>query len=233
MKIAKAIYSDLGFNTIREWLAKQSQSEKNNNDFLHLSPISNQIELTQSHQFTEELLGGLHREEVLPIFHMTNTESWMEQLGISGSQLDGNNFKALLDLLIQSREIKVAMTTENYPLWSDQIDELINFPKGEKQIYSVYDDAFEVRHDASTELRKIYSEIEKIRGQVQSRLKSLFTQAQSSGWLQDDHIAWRNGRSVLPMKASQKRKIKGIVQSHSATGQTVFIEPLEIIELNN
>ena len=125
------------------------------------------------------------------------------------------------------------MTTENYPHWSNQIDGLISLPKGEKQIYSVYDDAFEVRHDASSDLREIYREIEKMRGQVQSRLNSLFTQAQSSGWLQDDHIAWRNGRSVLPMKSSHKRKIKGIVQGQSATGQTVFIEPLEIIELNN
>ena len=56
---------------------------------------------------------------------------------------------------------------------------------------------------------------------------------QKEDWLQDDHIAMRNSRNVLPMKASQKRKIKGIVQSQSATGQTVFIEPIEIIELNN
>jgi len=233
MKIAEAIYTDLGFTTIRKWLAEQSQSEKNSNNFLHLSPLSNQAELTQSHQFTEELLGGLHREEILPIRHISNTESWMDQLGISGSQLDGDDFKILLNLLIQSREIKVALTTEYYPHWSTQIDGLINFPQGEKQIYSIYDDAFEIRHDASPELKQIYGELDKTREQVQSRLNSLFTQAQSSGWLQDDHIAWRNGRSVLPMKASQKRKIKGIVQSQSATGQTVFIEPLEIIELNN
>jgi len=233
MKIADAIYTELGFTTIRKWLAEHSQSEKNSDNFLHLSPTSNQIELIESHQFTEELLGGLHREEVLPIRHIPNTESWMDQLSIAGSQLDCEDFKSMFNLLVQSREIKVAMTTEYYPHWDSQLDGLINFPQGEKEIYSVYDDAFEIRHDASPELRKIYSEIDKTRGQVQSRLNSLFTQAQSSGWLQDDHIAWRNGRSVLPMKASQKRKIKGIVQSQSATGQTVFIEPLEIIELNN
>jgi len=233
MKIADAIYTELGFTTIRKWLAEHSQSEKNSDNFLHLSPTTNQIELIESHQFTEELLGGLHREEVLPIRHIPNTESWMDQLGIAGSQLDGEDFKALLNLLVQSREIKVTMTTEYYPHWASQLDELINFPQGEKQIYSVYDDTYEIRHDASPELRKIYTDIDKTRGQVHSRLNSLFTQAQSSGWLQDNHIAWRNGRSVLPMKASQKRKIKGIVQSQSATGQTVFIEPLEIIELNN
>ena len=233
MKITDAIYTDLGFTTIRKWLATEAFSEQNKDDFLHLSPTSNRTELLESHQFTEEILGGLHREEVLPIRHIPNTESWMDQLGIAGSQLDGENFKALLNLLVQSREIKVAMTTEYYPHWATQLDGLISFPQGEKQIYSVYDDAFEIRHDASAELRQIYSDIDKTRGQVQSRLHSLFTQAQSSGWLQDDHIAWRNGRSVLPMKASQKRKIKGIVQSQSATGQTVFIEPLEIIELNN
>ena len=233
MKITDAIYTDLGFTTIRKWLGTEAFSEQNKDDFLHLSPTSNRTELLESHQFTEEILGGLHREEVLPIRHIPNTESWMDQLGIAGSQLDGENFKALLNLLVQSREIKVAMTTEYYPHWATQLDGLISFPQGEKQIYSVYDDAFEIRHDASAELRQIYSDIDKTRGQVQSRLHSLFTQAQSSGWLQDDHIAWRNGRSVLPMKASQKRKIKGIVQSQSATGQTVFIEPLEIIELNN
>ena len=233
MKITDAIYTDLGFTTIREWLVAKACAEQNKDDFLHLSPTSNQTELLQSHQFTEELLGGLLREEVLPFRNIPITELWMDQLGIAGSQLDGENFKALLNLLVQSREVKVAMTTEYYPQWATQLDGLINFSQGEKQIFSVFDDAFQIRHDASPELRQIYSDIDKIRGQVQSRLNLLFTHAQSSGWLQDDHIAWRNGRSVLPMKASQKRKIKGIIQSQSATGQTVFIEPLEIIELNN
>ena len=233
MNITNVIYTDLGFTTIRKWLIAEACAEQNKYHFLHLSPTSNRTELVESHQFTEDLLAGLHRDEILPIRSISNAESWMNQLEISGSQLDGDNFKALLNLLVQSREIKVAMSTEYYPHWASQLDGLIDFPSGEKQILSVYDDAFEIRHDASPELRQIYSDIDKTRGQVQSRLNSLFTQAQSMGWLQDDHIAWRNGRSVLPMKASQKRKIKGIVQSQSATGQTIFIEPLEIIELNN
>ena len=233
MNITNAIYTDLGFTTIRKWLIAEACAEQNKYHFLHLSPTSNRTELVESHQFTEDLLAGLHRDEILPIRSISNAESWMNQLEISGSQLDGDNFKALLNLLVQSREIKVAMSTEYYPHWASQLDGLIDFPSGEKQILSVYDDAFEIRHDASPELRQIYTDIDKTRGQVQSRLNSLFTQAQSMGWLQDDHIAWRNGRSVLPMKASQKRKIKGIVQSQSATGQTIFIEPLEIIELNN
>ena len=97
MKITDAIYTELGFTTIRKWLATEAFSEQNKDDFLHLSPTSNRTELLELHQFTEEILGGLHREEVLPIRHIPNTESWMDQLGIAGSQLDGENFKAVLN----------------------------------------------------------------------------------------------------------------------------------------
>lgn len=233
MEIADAIYTDLGFTTIRKWLARESQSEKNRNDFLNFSPSLEKSELIQSHRFTEELLGGIRREDILPIRPIFNTQSWMDKLGIAGSELEKNDFKELLNLLVQSREIKKILANQNYPHWSTQIDELINLPQGEHQISSIYDDAFKIRHNASAQLEEIYAEIDRTREKIQSRLNALFTQAKSSGWLQDEHIALRNGRSVLPFKASQKRKIKGIIQGQSATGQTIFIEPLEIIELNN
>ena len=100
MEIADAIYTDLGFTTIRKWLARESQSEKNRNDFLNLSPSSEQSELIQSHRFTEELLGGIRREDILPIRPIFNTQSWMDKLGIAGTELEKNDFKELLLSLI-------------------------------------------------------------------------------------------------------------------------------------
>ncbi len=64
-------------------------------------------------------------------------------------------------------------------------------------------------------------------------MQKVFLRAKQENWLGGDQIVFRNGRSVLPLKISQKRKVKGIIQDQSSTGQTAYVEPLEIIELNN
>ena len=70
-------------------------------------------------------------------------------------------------------------------------------------------------------------------GSIKDTMQKVFLRAKQEGWLGGDQIVFRNGRSVLPLKISQKRKVKGIIQDQSSTGQTAYVEPLEIVELNN
>ncbi len=69
---------------------------------------------------------------------------------------------------------------------------------------------------------------------VSKRLNAILKQAQSDGIVDaDTSVSVRNGRGVIPVSSYDKRKIKGLIHDQSASGKTVFIEPEEIVEINN
>ncbi len=91
----------------------------------------------------------------------------------------------------------------------------------------------EVKDDASPELRRLRARLFKLRRRLESVLESYFKQKDSQKMLQDQIVTVRNGRSVLPVKAECRGQLVGIVHGSSASGATVFIEPLSTVELNN
>ena len=91
----------------------------------------------------------------------------------------------------------------------------------------------EIKDDASLELRRLRARIFKLRRRLETVLESYFKQKDSQKLLQDQIVTVRNGRSVLPVKAECRGQLVGIVHGSSASGATVFIEPLSTVELNN
>ena len=89
----------------------------------------------------------------------------------------------------------------------------------------------EVSDDASSELRRIRGGLARTRETIQTALERIL---RSRGAPQgEDYVTRRNDRFVIPVRASERRAVEGIVHASSATGQTVFVEPLETLELNN
>ena len=91
----------------------------------------------------------------------------------------------------------------------------------------------EVKDDASPELRRLRARLFKLRRRLESILESYFKQKDSQKMLQDQIVTVRNGRLVLPVKAECRGQLVGIIHGSSASGATVFIEPLSTVELNN
>jgi DNA mismatch repair protein MutS2 len=91
----------------------------------------------------------------------------------------------------------------------------------------------EVKDDASPLLRTLRARLFKLRRRLESILESYFKQKDSRKMLQEQIITVRNGRSVLPVRAECKGQMVGIVHGSSASGATVFIEPLSTVEINN
>jgi DNA mismatch repair protein MutS2 len=86
---------------------------------------------------------------------------------------------------------------------------------------------------ASLDLWRLRREIEKSRKAIQESLESFLKQHTAEGTLQEELITIRNERFVVPVKAGARRRIDGVVHGSSSSGQTLFIEPIETIELNN
>lgn len=100
-------------------------------------------------------------------------------------------------------------------------------------IYDLLDDKGQVRADASPLLEELLHKIRQAEQESRRRLDHIFRQAVKDGWIADGNLTVREGRLVIPLLAEYKRKIKGFIHDQSATGQTVFIEPAEVFDLNN
>ncbi|HEC21755.1 MAG TPA: endonuclease MutS2 [Chloroflexi bacterium] len=100
-------------------------------------------------------------------------------------------------------------------------------------ISRVLSDEGEVLDSASEKLARIRQELQSTRARLQDKLQSLVTSSQYASYLQEPIITMRGGRYVLPIKAEYKGRIQGIVHDQSASGATLFIEPLPTVEINN
>ena len=96
------------------------------------------------------------------------------------------------------------------------------------------DDKGEMPDNASPELQEIRRDIHRKQGGIERRIRQIMSDAKTSGWVdQKAEITIRDGRMVIPVKAGDKRALKGFIHDESATGQTVYIEPSEIVETSN
>jgi DNA mismatch repair protein MutS2 len=116
---------------------------------------------------------------------------------------------------------KMCASVKTYPYVLDSIDRII-------------DRHGAIRDNASPRLKEIRSEIASKTMQASKRLNAILKQAQSDGIVDTDTSASvRNGRGVIPVSTYDKRRIRGLIHDQSASGKTVFIEPEEIVEINN
>ena len=91
-----------------------------------------------------------------------------------------------------------------------------------------------IKSSASPVLKDIRSKLVQKQRYAESIMAKIFTQVKREGLTGDDlEVTIRNGRPVIPVPVSYKRRIKGFIHDESATGQTVFIEPAEVFEINN
>ncbi len=94
-------------------------------------------------------------------------------------------------------------------------------------------DEGEVQDDASDELHRLRRALSRAQQHARERARSLATSTDKEGFLQEAVVALRNERFCLPVKAEHASFVKGIVHDRSASGATLFIEPVELVELNN
>ncbi len=121
-----------------------------------------------------------------------------------------------------------------YPYLYELSKEVEAFPQLVKRIDTILDKFGHIRDNASPELAHIRSSITSTLSSISRNLNAILRAAQSEGFV-DKEVSptMRDGRLVIPVAPSYKRKIKGIVHDESASGKTIFIEPAEVVEANN
>lgn len=101
------------------------------------------------------------------------------------------------------------------------------------EISRCIDERGEIRDEASPELARLRREIEIAHARIQDKLNNIISASRNASYLQETIITRREGRYVIPLKAQYRDKIPGVVHDRSASGVTLFIEPLSVVDLNN
>lgn len=120
-----------------------------------------------------------------------------------------------------------------YPLLAELAEQAEECLELQDAIERAIDEGGEVKDSASVRLAVIRRDLKVAFDRLQQRLNRIVTNNVKTGFLQEALITQRNGRYVIPIKADHKGKIPGIIHDSSASGATLFIEPLETVELNN
>nr|WP_321450642.1 Smr/MutS family protein [uncultured Carboxylicivirga sp.] len=123
---------------------------------------------------------------------------------------------------------------EDYPELKALVANVAIFPFLQDKIDFLLNKFGKLKDNASPELARIRKDILSKQNSISRKLSAILRKAKQDGLVEADvNIAIRDGRSVIPISSANKRKLGGIVQDESATGKTSFVEPTEIVEINN
>ena len=123
---------------------------------------------------------------------------------------------------------------ERYPALRAMSRDVTTFPGLVQAIDAIVDRFGQVKDNASPGLLEVRRAIREREGQAAKRLQAVLTAAKGAGIVDSDaQISIRDGRAVIPVAAGNKRKLNGFIHDESATGKTFYVEPVEVVEINN
>lgn len=123
---------------------------------------------------------------------------------------------------------------EKYPFLWETSKNLKLYPFVNDRINAIIDNQGKIKDNASVQLSAIRHELVTKQSEITKRIHRIMKHAQTEGWADNDaSLSIREGRLVVPVISAHKRRIKGFVHDESATGKTCYIEPAEVVELNN
>ncbi len=127
-----------------------------------------------------------------------------------------------------------AHDARRYPRLSAMVQPAQSLESVSARIAAIIDKFGKVKDNASPELQQLRRMMTDTQQQISRRMQAILKHAQAEGYVEEGaEVSLRDGRTVIPVNASNKRKVAGMVLDESATGKTAFIEPAEVVELNN
>lgn len=227
----------IGFDRIREQISDGCLSPAGVRRVEEMQISFSPGEVRHRLALTEEFQQILSDGEQFPSDNYNDPHAMLEKLRIEGTFPELDEVVALRGSLETIRRITAFFRNRKdgkYPTLTAMAGEVVLYPFVSEAIDRIVDKEGKIRDNASPALKEIRADLASKSLAAVRKLHSVLRQAQADGLVDRDvTVAVRNGRGVIPVSASGKRGIKGFIHDESATGKTVFIEPAEVVELNN
>ncbi|HPM89022.1 MAG TPA: endonuclease MutS2, partial [Bacteroidales bacterium] len=229
--------SKIGFDRIRELLKERCLSPMGIEkvDGIHFNTDTALIseQLTATYEFQQLLVF----EENFPSDNYFSFSACLNKIRIEGTfpevreiydlKRSLETVRAILNFFRSKEETK-------YPILKKLCGPVKTYPYVIDSIDRIIDRHGAIKDNASARLKEIRSEIISKNILASRRLSTILKQAQNDGIVDSETtVSLRNGRGVIPVNAFDKRRLKGLIHDQSASGKTVYIEPEEIVEINN
>jgi DNA mismatch repair protein MutS2 len=202
---------------------------------LSLQP-SNDIETVLQHgNLINEAKNILIENSAPPLEYISNLSEELAKSKIEGTVLRSKKILDILKIAACSRYLFnfIKENAEIAPLLKQLSNSLFVDKLFEHHIQKVIDENGEVKENASKDLKEIRKSIREKKNDLVHSINKIMKDLNEQKMVMDDYLTLRDGRMVIPIKAEHKRHLKGFIHSESATGQTVYIEPEQTLDLNN
>lgn len=223
------------FDKIKEIISNNCSGNYGRDLVMQITPLANYEIATHKLKKTQEFQAILTDRVVFPELKYKDISKELSILKIESSVLQTSQ---LIEVLVNTQTTGSVFAfflnkVNQYPLLESVIAG-IDFKREIIEIITdVIDDFGIIKSSASIQLGKIRKSIAKQRAEADREYLLVINYYKKEGWLTDLTETFRNGRRVLSVVAEQKRALKGIVHDLSATGKTAFIEPEQVIAINN
>jgi DNA mismatch repair protein MutS2 len=225
----------LGFTEVKSLIKSHCLSDMGRQMVDRIQMMTSFDQINKFLRQTKEFKDILENDAPLYIRHLFDIKSLAEKIRVEGTFLtEAELHQVLLSLQTVFSVISYFNEREGrYPNLEALFEHLPIEKKIIKSIEAVIDEKGKIRPNASPELQTITSNIAKAESEARKKVDQLFKNAQNNNWTADGNLTIRDGRLCIPILAENKRKLKGFIHDESASGQTVYLEPEEVFQLNN
>ncbi len=225
----------LEFFSVLEKVSNFAITEYGKNRILNSLPNPNLDEIKLELDLVEETIALLNRYENTPMENFGDVRNKIYKSRIENAVLSSGEILEILNLLEISRRLRsfILSKSEDFPKLTELVTPLHENRLLEKHIREAIDETGNIRDNATKELLRIRNEIIEKSAKLRRRLDKILKNISEEDLTQDEFVTIREGRFVLPIKIEYKNRISGIIHGVSQSGQTCFIEPAEVIEMNN
>lgn len=226
----------LGFDRIRHLIHAETTTEKAGLRAEQLPSFQPPEIYQKTQDLMLEMRDVIALDSALPLKGFKDQSNVFKQAAIQGAALSEEALFILGNILQTGRNIQAYFKNRQgkYPLLCDQVlKTTCDLSSLERAILSVFDEEGNIVDNASPTLHTIRHKITHLNHRILQEVQKISAKLVEDQIAVSDQISFRNGRHVIPVRASRRHQIQGIIHDQSHTGQTFYIEPLTIVAMNN
>lgn len=233
--IDQSVIDKLEFPKVLDLISRYAITESGRNKVLNLLPVNNPDYIKNEGELVNEAKELLNTVGYPPIEYLSEIFTVISETRIDGAVISGIKLLEILKLAKTSRLLRqfVFQESKENSLLKQKASGLFADKLFENRIEKIITEQGEIKENASTELARLRKEINNKKSELVKSINRIIKSLKEEDIVREDYLTLRDGRMVIPVKVEHKRHLRGFIHSESSTGQTVYIEPEETLDLNN
>ena len=237
MDIDKRLEQKIGFDRVRQIISDRCSTSYATERAATEKFSTNAAEIRRRLTLADEMRLIMMFEDGFPTGGFIDCIDFLKPLERSASAIDLisiRKLRTMLDTLRKVTSFFAGVKDGVYPCLKRMSAPIMGFPEVQRRIDGIIDRYGEVKDTASDELYEIRRSLREKEGAISRRMSAILRKAQEEGIVDSDAgVSVRDGKMLIPVSAANKKRIPGFIYDESATGKTAYIEPAEVVELDN